>query len=897
MWAQKIVGTEDLLSNMCKSCHSETGAAGKKPIGHNSHPVNKTLKRIGSQSTLPLFNTEGKRLTTAEDRVEGKVFCATCHDVHQWNAQNPKIGSGANEEGDATNSFLRIQASPKPDLCANCHKGKTYVFKTDHDLRVTAPEATTAAGKNVAQTGVCGACHMVHNSPVKAKLWARNISGKGDIIAQLCTSCHTKGGPAEKKLTGRYTHPTGKPVSNINIKILEDGRWTHPYLDALPAKDRPKLTPLPFFDSEGNRVADGNVSCGSCHNPHQWDPNSPKPGKNKNIEGDGTNSFLRIAHDPNSALCKNCHVEKRTVAFSKHNLKLMAPGEKNIEGRTAKKTGICSTCHLPHNGRGPKMWARKPDRSGDMVERLCKSCHKKGEVAERKLTGAHSHPLGKSVKLLGIIPSSRTKWKAPNNALTQGTKEDTIFPLPLYKQNGERTVDGNITCGSCHDPHQWVPGEFEKDALSIKSETFKSALKNFTKKLKSIKKEEGDGRSSFLRMPNAPDSGLCKNCHIDKRSVELSKHNLNIFAKDEKNVQNLSPQESGSCSACHLPHNGTSLKMWARKLPDTKEDKISNLCKSCHSEGQIAEQKSIRDYSHPVFADIDKVGGKTDLPLYSKAGRKTGKKYGGKVVCSTCHDPHRWDPNDIASKAGASKKVEGDATNSFLRIAAYPSPMLCINCHEDKKYVEFTDHDLSITAPDAKNLQGYTVKEAGKCGMCHMIHNSPNPVRLWAMEKGPGDDEMERLCRSCHLEGRIAGHKRPRYFNHPPDVKATSNIVRAKKLKSRGKRKQKKSQEVVTGEKIKPMPVYKITGEKVTAGLITCPSCHDPHNWSAIEKGYGPGKKTEGDNTNSFLRSMSNMAICSDCHGFDGIFRYKYYHGPSSRDKNVPMRGIRRGIE
>lgn len=868
MWAQEISGDEDIVSDMCKGCHAEGKAGGKKPIGDHSHPVNAEIQKVGGKTSLPLFDTEATAVTT-ENQADGKVVCSTCHNVHQWNWKNPK--KAAIEEGDGTNSFLRMPAAPAPDLCIDCHQDKKYVVKTDHDMRITSSDSSNIKGENVEKTGVCGTCHMIHNAPVKAKLWARELSGKGDIIAQICTSCHNAEGPAKKKLIGEHTHPTGKPVSYINITISDDGAWSHPYLEALPQDERVELIPLPFFDEEGNKVASGEVSCGSCHDPHQWNPTEFKEGKGRNLEGDGTNSFLRLSNDPDSGLCKNCHVEKRSVAFSKHNLKITAPGDKNIEGRSAKKTGICSSCHLPHNGTGPKMWARKADERGDSVERLCKGCHKKGGAAEKKLTGDHSHPVGKSIRNIGIEPVSRNSWRIASNDSKESADKEALIALPLYSRDGKKVADGNITCGSCHDPHQWDPNTYPREALVKTGDATKSMKKHFADFVKRIKKENGDGTNSFLRISNAPDSGLCKNCHIDKRPVELTKHNMDIVAKDEKNVQGLTTQQSGSCSACHLPHNGVGPKMWARSV-NISDDTMSELCRSCHSEEAVGKNKLVGNYSHPLNADIEKIGAKTDLPLYNKMGEKTTSKLGGRVVCPTCHNPHQWNPQDVLAKDGASKNVEGNATNSFLRSPAAPYPTLCINCHDDKKFVEFTDHDLTVTAPEAKNSKGQTVNEAGKCGACHMVHNAPTRTVIWAPTPGPGDDGIEKLCRSCHNENGIARNKLPQYFNHPANIMVTSNYKRSAENKAK-----------------KSLPIFKLDGTRNATGVITCATCHNPHQWSSLNPGYGPGKNEEGNSNNSFLRKLSDFTICSDCHGFDGIFRYKYYHGATSRNKTAPL--------
>ena len=77
------------------------------------------------------------------------------------------------------------------------------------------------------------------------------------------------------------------------------------------------------------------------------------------------------------------------------------------------------------------------------------------------------------------------------------------------------------------------------------------------------------------------------------------------------------------------------------------------------------------------------------------------------------------------------------------------------------------------------------------------------------------------------------------------------------------------------------------TGEYITIGNISCPSCHNVHQWDPQISKKGPGKNIEGNTTNSFLRNVSYYSICIDCHGLDALFRYKYYHDLENRVEKI----------
>ena len=368
-----------------------------------------------------------------------------------------------------------------------------------------------------------------------------------------------------------------------------------------------------------------------------------------------------------------------------------------------------------------------------------------------------------------------------------------------------------------------------------------------------------------MRVEASGGSRLCLNCHSGKGYVGSTKHDMGVVASDLKNIYGETVREGGVCSACHVPHNGRGMRMWAREVVGSG---IGGLCESCHREGGVGGEKVVGENSHPVGREVKGLGIETDLPLYLAGGRRSGKRDEGRVECSTCHDPHRWSP--VGEDRGG-KGVEGDGRNSFLRVLAAPVSTLCITCHREKGYVLETEHDMRITGKETKNIFGETVYQSGVCGQCHGVHNSPYSIVLWDRELGPGEDMMERLCRSCHSDGRIAEEKQPYQYTHPKNILITSS----------------------TGIKKKGgyFPLYNPEGKEENVGYITCPTCHNPHRWSPFKAEKGPGKNTEGSAINSFLRNTSEFALCTDCHGIDGLFRYKYFHGEQPRRRYPPGGG------
>jgi predicted CXXCH cytochrome family protein len=542
------------------------------------------------------------------------------------------------------------------------------------------------------------------------------------------------------------------------------------------------------------------------------------------IHGARGNKIL-IMDNSNSDLCITCHEKQKNLIDTKHDLRTTLPKEKNIKQQAVTESGPCGACHVPHNAGGKKLWAR-PLEEGNPATQRCMTCHGDDTTYEIKRIGRHSHPIN-------VKPSS-----------------DKELPeeLPLFLDDGSKDPDGKVQCFTCHDIHRWDP----------------SFLTN-----RGGKGVEGDSSNSFLRIAD-DSSTLCLNCHSDKKQVSTSDHNLAITAPDEKNVQEFSPLQSGPCGVCHIPHNAVSKNLWARELSGDK-DFVSQLCTSCHNKNGAAKAKLLGDNYHAVDVTLDKFHITTTLPLYDTDGNRTEN---GRVVCLTCHNPHTWDPNKPIVNY-TFKNVEGDARNSFLRKTNSPSSDLCKACHNNKAFVDGTDHDLNITNTEATNLLGQTVSESGQCGVCHLVHNAPNKIKLWGREYGKvryDEDIVNALCNSCHSKKGIAQDKIPLIATHPEE-KLVNNVLRNDR------------------ESIDFSPIFdKKTGKEVNVGNISCPSCHNAHQWSPLVKERGNDKNMEGNATNSFLRNVSYNNICIDCHGLDAIFRYKYFHDPVERVEPPPTR-------
>jgi len=760
---QNVESTE----RMCFSCHDGFLQDARFLWSHrqNSHPVG---VEPSDKISIPL--EDGEPILPLNK--DGKIFCGTCHFAHG-------IDWGHVESIDSP-LFLRT-ANIESSLCISCHKERSTGPKDGnhpiHQEIDKIPDELLALGSKFGsgQTIVCQSCHKPHGAPDKRLLVVENPD------SHLCDTCHKKRFAHNRIEAAQFgTHPVNIELKNTEVaeELLELG---------------------------GKLAPDGRIICQTCHKQHLAVPDTS----------------LLVQENSDSDLCRNCHTREFTVENSKHDMNLLDPDLINVREQTVKRRGVCSACHLPHGGMGPKMWARSIQTLEDPMSQTCLDCHREEGLGKENLTGQYSHPVG--VEMF------------PNHDDHKG--------LPLFTIEGVKLVNGDqgfVTCASCHDPHLWNPLD--------PTETSKP----------------GDKRKStnkFLREAAITPATLCISCHQEENTVAGSEHDLKLMAPKERNSRKETAERGGICSACHLPHNGNGPVMWSREQED--EEGIAGLCISCHRKRGIADEKMVGVIDHPNRIDPSLFDMNTELPLFNEKGERDEQ---GMVDCATCHDLHRWNPDQRISQADSTIDLEGDATNSFLRLpAADKDASLCVECHIDKQWVAGTDHDLSVTAPEALNDAGQTVAQSGICGQCHASHNASDSLGLWAPTPGIGQDAMDTLCRSCLLPEKNAWAKAPSKLVHPP----TMIPITAGHLSQIRNGKQDESN----------LPVYTKEGEQTDFGLITCPTCHDPHQWNANKQEKGSAETVDGDIFNSFLRvSGSEFFYCAACHGQDSLFRYKFFH-------------------
>jgi len=736
-----------------------------------------------------------------------------------------------------------------PEMCFSCHDGsiadsRAKAYQTpQHKTNAPPPDHMQIPDifpLNEQGNLTCATCHTAHGVPSGPDSKETIFMRTSNRNSAMCRMCHP-----EMTTSGKFhNHPLDTVKQQIPARLFEAGAY------------------------EGDKP--NQLVCETCHAAH----------------GAKYEKFL-IESGRDSSLCLACHEDKNYRApdgskkpFHVVNVRPVTaqiPEPFIKEGARAGRDGeiICQSCHKIHRNdiSRQQLLIRQNQKSA-----LCLTCH-----ADKQIIGETRHNLlrtapeeknlaGETVAQAGVcsachLPhrearpidgdktqlsqglclSCHSKGSNAEKTALSGTQHPmAVRPanpagaaapdLPLFNDRGFQDRDGAMTCTTCHDPHRW------------RADSAAAAV---------AKDAPADRRTSFLRK-QAPR--ICRECHAAKFPVVGSKHDLSKTAPEAKNAKNETPAESGVCGTCHRVHNSPGYFLWAREPMSGNVNIAADLCLECHSRNGAAAKKLIREPSHPVNMSPSTKGLTTTLPLFDTGGAVAQD---GIVSCPTCHDPHRWDP--LSKISGDHFDVEGNAQNSFLRLENSPSARLCENCHAAQAFVDKTEHDLVVTAPAARNIIGQTPLESGTCGVCHLTHNGRSDIYLWARGYATGNNVMERICNSCHSPEGSAKAKVPPVYLHP----------REKLLK-------------ITEPHKKGHPGYfplfqGNTGEHVTSGNISCPSCHNVHRWNPLSAAKGNGANPEGDLSNSFLRPPAAFEVCKECHGKDAPLRKKYYHDPERR--------------
>ncbi len=819
---------------MCLSCHDGSFVDDRETFlgfAHFSHPVD---KEVPENFKMPKgFPLKGN-----------KLYCGTCH--------TPHTETGSEKKLDYT--FMR-KPNVDSNLCMECHEENSEHARNHPILEDTADKFKPEYAKKVLEIDgkvtrsgelQCESCHSAHRGKAKkALLEPVNKS-------QLCIVCHVenlnseehpdfKNHPIHKKFPkeAKFEFFREKKAVVSSVECMTCHRVHKEENKHLVVAEGSKLCSLCHVEEAKVNFTHHNIadrSCKSCHTPHKakgrklWSRSIPEDAFDyaSIIEAKGRNDILCLScHYVNSVIHGK---EVKTVGTLTHPTGKKVKEKVKLPLPDGKLS--CTTCHDPHH-------AYNDSKKGKFLRKerlsLCYDCHKEQSDVKK---GAHAE-IDKKKWKKGDCAACHNVHNAKGGYLSRVVYGE-ISPM-------EPPVDG--FCLACHDPegmakHKIKESVFNEHPVGVKNP---AREKLPGKRVSCVTCHEPHTHTEeLLRIPVRGDSQLCLTCHTDQKLTGTPHDILNngdakLSAKEKKALI-----KSGTCSACHTPHNPEYKVLWSRK-PGMGKTINEKLCGSCHVKGGLAEDKTTGKYSHPMGREVTEKNLKlirdSRLPLISQmTGHPAKKGEPGVFDCATCHDPH----NGADRKRLLRYTIEGDSA-------------LCTSCHVQEGTVVGTDHDMRVVNKSFKNALGKDVLKDGVCSACHVPHRAKDDL-LWATDvKKMTDNRFSNYCLTCHSEDGIGSDKVVKYYYHPSKDVVLRNFDRPGR----------------EGE----WPLYTPDGKKVrSGGEIACETCHNPHIWSRWSKTV-PHKPVEGSVVNSFLRNRDlKGSICVDCHGLDALYRYKFFH-------------------
>ncbi|MGA1874249.1 MAG: cytochrome c3 family protein [bacterium] len=838
-------------------------------------------------SFFPLKPLDGQDTASQDKTAKGAGFtCITCHDPHN---QPHKDISGHGDYLRSREEGLAGTSDNRTPFCTQCHK--------PHGQESVPPDA---------QAGAPIACHECHH-PHDGFYQINTCDGLGRaILTQRITPTHFQALP---NVAVFDPPPKGKGIDHDTSSLCYSCHGTK-------APDRIRqigARPIHGDDSEspcehhpmGTQAQSGasarapglagavlneqgQVTCISCHHGFH---------RGKNLH------FLREDFTADqSSLCTSCHLDKKAVDLGR-------PGEAHsqIAGQSPNQRGECMFCHFIHDGpeRGNQMkpfinallrvdpvnltWSDQADGTGtDDFEDLCFGCHSsevymKGQGRE----GAGLQPGKYFSHRFSSIPSSSIYALLP---VSDGSSEKVIddYGVP----------EGEIYCGSCHNPHQsankpYLRGEdspYEGSGFCAQCHTLFPAGGRSTHPtgrppqtgitVTQFPEEFFGGKSGIPRGITSDESStgkiLCLTCHSIHAAKTSFQGCLDLSgAKDENPgkhgkllvLDNSStPEGSDLCRSCHVPNRNIAGSRHDFSDLGPSPSLSSGVCSSCHVPHGSPEETVLWARS----LDEEREGfSQKDNPDYQK---------GVTLLCYDCHDDHYsvdddpplslflFPPQDIAFTDGPGK----NSTVGFYE--TIPPGSISENGVNDPPVngTETGGHYLKTTGL-RDIINGISTGDKLPCNTCHNPHqvssnevflclppgvNSPN--NLTASKKSRnGSGDGRKVCASCH--GYSESHRR---INTPAFLFGI-DILKTP------------SQEQI------PLEAH-----QESAYGMPCTDCH-LHNRMAVPKSQRSGPETHAFHFKGLLTEGEESVIpsrklyvsdnperkCDFCHPSDLLFR------------------------